>query len=386
MGSEHPDTGHTIHNMGTLLHRMGDLSGARANCERALSILKKSLGDEHRDIAICLNGLAELSVHLDQATDALALMRQAAAIDDRITGQMFSAGSEKQRSAFLKRTQGNIYRFLSLVSGHLAHSSDAVSAGIDIVLRRKAISAEALAAQRDAVLGGKYPDLADSLHRMADLRRQMARKTLAGPGREGLQAHQQQLEEWTAEKEALETKLARQIPEMNLAKKLQQADRRAVALALDAGVSLVEFVRFHVYDFKAVPARGEPHWHPARYLAFVLPFGQPDNVQMIDLGEAAQIDRLIADFRSSIIGEAETRTGRNMVKQRPEPAAALRTKTGTQLRAAVFDSLAPALAGCRRLLLAPDGDLTRLPFEVLPDADGRLLIDDYQISYLGCRP
>lgn len=41
-----------------------------------------------------------------------------------------------------------------------------------------------------------------------------------------------------------------------------------------------------------------------------------------------------------------------------------------------------ALGGRKRLLLAPDGDLTRLPFEVLPAGDGRRLIDDYQISYL----
>ena len=46
--------------------------------------------------------------------------------------------------------------------------------------------------------------------------------------------------------------------------------------------------------------------------------------------------------------------------------------------------MAPALGSRARLLIAPDGDLTRLPFEVLPTADGRCLIDDYQISYLSC--
>jgi hypothetical protein len=36
------------------------------------------------------------------------------------------------------------------------------------------------------------------------------------------------------------------------------------------------------------------------------------------------------------------------------------------------------------LLIAADGDLTRLPFESLPTGNGRCLIDDYQISYLSC--
>jgi CHAT domain-containing protein len=36
------------------------------------------------------------------------------------------------------------------------------------------------------------------------------------------------------------------------------------------------------------------------------------------------------------------------------------------------------------VLLAPDGDLARLPFEVLPTDDGQLLIDQYAISYVNC--
>jgi CHAT domain-containing protein len=59
-----------------------------------------------------------------------------------------------------------------------------------------------------------------------------------------------------------------------------------------------------------------------------------------------------------------------------------RIKLGTALRKALFDPLIPALTGRSRLFLAPDGDLARLPLEVLPVEDGRYLIDDYQISYL----
>ena len=70
------------------------------------------------------------------------------------------------------------------------------------------------------------------------------------------------LDQWNAQKERLEGDLARQVPEMNLDQQLQAADRRAVALALPADSALIEFVRFHVYDFKSVPARGEPTWQP----------------------------------------------------------------------------------------------------------------------------
>jgi CHAT domain-containing protein len=54
------------------------------------------------------------------------------------------------------------------------------------------------------------------------------------------------------------------------------------------------------------------------------------------------------------------------------------------VRAAVFDKLVPAIGDCRRLFLALDGELARLPFEVLPTEDHRFLIDNYHFSYLNC--
>ncbi len=73
-----------------------------------------------------------------------------------------------------------------------------------------------------------------------------------------------------------------------------------------------------------------------------------------------------------------------MAKRREEAVLSVQGGAGSDLRAALFDRLAPALGSRTRLLIAPDGDLSRLPFEVLPTADGRRLIDDYQISYLSC--
>ena len=42
----------------------------------------------------------------------------------------------------------------------------------------------------------------------------------------------------------------------------------------------------------------------------------------------------------------------------------------------------PYLGGATRLFIAPDGELTRLPFEALSDGSGANLIDCYRISYL----
>ncbi|HEY7152410.1 MAG TPA: CHAT domain-containing protein [Gemmataceae bacterium] len=294
-------------------------------------------------------------------------------------GQVFSIGFDRQRLLILQKLLVKQERFLSLVNQHLSRSPEAIRATLDLILRRKALGAEALATQRDAILRGRYPHLREQFDQLTQFRQRTAQKMLAGPAPgESLAAHERILNEWRQEKEQLETALARQIPEMNLEQR-RKADRHAVALQLPDGVALVEFVRFHVFDFHAVPGRGEQRWQLARYLAFVPPTGQPEQVQMIDLGEAGPIDQMVAAFRAGVTGEAELR---DMVVAARQPAAGADTSAGEQLRAAVFDPLLDAFGGCRRLLLAPDGDLSRLPFEALPLAGGDRLLDEYRLSYL----
>jgi len=103
---------------------------------------------------------------------------------------------------------------------------------------------------------------------------------------------------------------------------------------------------------------------------------------MIDLGEAATIDRQISLFRESITGEVESRGARDMGLP-PRMVREFSPTAGYKLHKIIFAPLISAFGGNEQLLLAPDGDLTRLPFEVLPMGDERCLIDDYHISYVG---
>ena len=239
------------------------------------------------------------------------------------------------------------------------------------------------------MLGGRYPSLLPKLQEWTSLRRIIAQKTLAGPSLGDSEAHQQLLTEWNSKKEELEAELARQIPEMNLEHRLRVVNREVVVQALPPGSALVEFVRFDLIDFKAGLARGELCQRPARYLVFVLSAEEPDNVQLIDLGESESIDRMITMFRESLTGGTEhinTRHGRRVSLARHgrpfKPSRETNISDGTALRSVLFDSLLPSLGGRTQLFLVPDGELNLLPFEVLPTDDGRRLIDEYQISYL----
>ena len=369
LGRDHVDVALSLNELATLYRDKGDFEAAEPLYRQALAIRRATFGDEHPDVAVSLGNLASLCAATQRVDEALSLMEEEARIVDRMTWQVFCVSSEHQRMSYLTTLAGTMETFLSLVLQHRSQTPAAVYQAFDRVLRRKAIGAEALAAQRDAVLGGHYPSLRSTLNELTALRRQIARKMLAGPGPEGVDLHRRYLAEWNDHRERLEADLVRQIPEVNLEQRLRAADRHMIAKSLPQDSALVEFVRCEIRDFRAVPARGEQGWQPARYLAFVLLAGAADRVRLLDLGDAARIDRLIAGFRT-------------WVAVPPDARARADADAGLELRAAVFDPLLSALEGRTHLFLALDGDLNRLPFEVLRTAAGRFLIDDYQIGYL----
>ncbi|HEX9824928.1 MAG TPA: tetratricopeptide repeat protein [Actinomycetota bacterium] len=377
-GNDHPLVGVGLNNLAGVHQDRGRHEDAKPLLRDALQGFRRGLGEHHPNVEAALNNLAWASAATRDPREALAYYREALAVTDHLLAQVFSIGSELQRAAFADLVRGGMEALLSLVLTQMPEDPEAVGFAADVVLRRKAIGAEALAAQRDAVLGGRHPDLAPKLRELAMLRMQIATKTLAGPGPEGPDEHRRLLDRWAEEKETLERLLAHSIPEMSMERKLQVADRQAVGGALPEGSVLVEFVRFIVHDFHAVRENDEPRWGPPRYVAFVLPAGDPEAVALVDLGEAEPIDELIAALRGAITGEGESRgmgDGR-----KPRKSAEL--EVGAALRKAVFDPLQAALGGSSRLFLALDGDLTRLPFEVLPTEGGGRLIGDFQLSYL----
>ena len=266
---------------------------------------------------------------------------------------------------------------LTLVTGHAAQDEAVVRSTFEQVLRRKGMTAEAFGAQRDAVLGNHHPELAGALEALRELRERIATHALAGPGPEGVEEHRRALGAWSDARDEQEAALARQVPEVALAARLRQADADGVAGALPAGAALVEFVQYRA---------GKPPDAEARLVAFVLHAGAPTRVTLVALGDAAPILQLLATFRAGVTGSGATRAlnwpgRRDSVNGDAVDGDA--DAAGARLRAAVFDPPRPALGSCRRIFVAPDGELGRLPFEILPLGDGRRLIDDYIVSYLG---
>lgn len=366
LGGEHPDVAECLHGLAVIHDRSGRYDSAESLHHQALDIQVRVFGREHPDVAASYFGLGVLCTRVGRAAEALALMREAETIEDGAIQQIFSIGSEKQRLQYLETRAGRLDGLLSLVFRSFADDAPGRQTAFDLVLRRKALVTESAAVYRRMAASDRHPGLGSRLSQWAGLSMQIARKTLAGPGSDRVDEHWRLIADWTRQKDELEAELVRQIPEMSLAETFRRTDRRAVAAVLREGQVLVDFVRYHVFDFDA---RGRDDWKPPRYCAFVLREDTADAPGLVDLGEAGPLELMIRSFRSSIT--------------RDEADDAHTYTDGRDLREAVFDPLLPHLAGCQSLVLAPDGDLGVLPFETLPLADGSRVIDHYAVSYVG---
>ncbi|BAU08383.1 tetratricopeptide repeat protein [Fischerella sp. NIES-3754] len=384
LGQEHPDIANTFNNLAEIYLSSGRYLEAEQYYTVALLMRKSLLGEHHPDVAFSLNNLATLLAATQRFDDALLCRLQASEINDKLISSVFAFSSENDRIAWIEKIRGNFDLFLSLIYKHLPHSKYALQQGLDFVLKRKALTVASLSAQNEALVSDRYPHLQEQFRQLSDLNAQLVKLNFSTRQISDFTNYQQELAELEARYNHLQKQLASQIPEIQLTKKL--LDRFAVAEALPTNSILVEFVRFDVYDFHAVPARKETQWHPARYLAFILPAQQPDAVQMIDLGEAEAIDELIQEFRL----QASDSTKKTLAWGKAASIPKLQIKqynpaVAIHLSQVLFGTIREVVSKSKHLILAPDGNLNLLPFQILPidDTGTHLFMDEYIISYLG---
>ncbi|MBO0350559.1 CHAT domain-containing protein, partial [Phormidium pseudopriestleyi FRX01] len=316
-------------------------------------------------------------------------------ITNRIIGEILSISSDRQRLEYMQQNYWQLEAFLSLITQYFPQDAPAKQAGLDLVLRRKGLATEAGLLMRTLILSGRYSHLKSELEKLGQLIQQVGAFTLKVPSQPAqYSAYQQQLARFKQEQEDVERSLSRQIPEMNLQSQLDSASREAIAQCLPEGATLVEFVRVKVCNFHAVRANGDKLWFPARYLAFVLSSGESDSVEMIDLGEAEEIDRLCRIFRQSVSGEEQSNSDRDIalptskaktpVEEAPSPVLPLiyTTPEGQDLYQKLIAPLKPYLQPHQTLYIAPDGELNTLPFGILSENGSAYLMAEYALRYV----
>lgn len=392
LGEEHPQISNSLNNLAELYFSLGRFAEAEQKYVETLAMRKRLLGEEHPDVAFSMNNLATVLAATNRPDEALAYRIQASKINDKIIRNIFAFSSESDRLAFLQKIRNNFDLFLSLVHNHLSDSDSAKLAAIDFVLKRKGLTATALAAQNEALYSGRYPQLQEKFRQLSDLNTRLVHLTFSVPQTDVTATTEKTISQFTTYRENLtqlqaqhnylQKQLALQVPEIQLSEQI--FDRHSIAAALPPDSILVEFVRFDMFDFPAISANGETQWYPARYLAFILKARQPDAVEIIDFKAADTIDRLIQVFRLQASDYTQPTLAIGKAKKPRLHIKPYDSTAAIELSQLLFEPIRDSVKDCRHLIIAPDGNLNLVPFQILPiDSTGqRLLMDEYTISYL----
>ncbi|MFM8277066.1 MAG: CHAT domain-containing tetratricopeptide repeat protein, partial [Cyanobium sp.] len=325
LGPDHPDTATSLNNLAGLYHSQGRYGEAETLYKRSLAIREKALGPEHPTTATSLNNLAELYKSQGRYGEAEPLLRRGFGIQSLfLQGQL----PLLPQAARLAQVQALGSGWEGAFSG-ADRSGSAAELALFSRLNRYGLVLEI--EQRQAQLA-RAPGAPQALARqIADLTTRLA--DVAIPV-----AQRQELEKRRAD---LESELYRLLPSL----KPQLVEPAQVARLLPAGAVLVEFQRYKPFDGRQKQGQ---QWGAPRYLALVLsPAGA---TRAVDLGPAAAIDPLIA----RALTESEASGG--------EPTALWQ-----QVNEKVFPpALRQLLAGAKQWILAPDGELSRIPYAALP--------------------
>ena len=384
LGLEHPDTAGSLNNLAVIYRLQGRYVDAEPLCKRSLAINEKVLGLEHPKTAISLNSLAQLYESQGRYVDAEPLYKRSLTISEKVLGLEHpdtaiilnnlaslydSQGRYEQAEPLHRRGIAIQSRFLQEQLPLLPQSArqaqiqalDAAWEGAFTGADRSQSAAElALFSrlnrygllldieQRQALLSRAPGPTRQLAQEIAALTSQLADVRLSPPQRQAL----------VARRDGLEQELYRQLPAL----KPQIVEPAQLAKALPVGAALLEFQRYRPFDGRQQP---EQRWGPPRYLALVLT--REGTPRAVDLGAAAPIDARIAKALATTEEKEEKR------EQGANPMALWQ-----EVSAQIFPpALLQLLGGSKQWIVAPDGELSRIPYTALPSPQDpkRLLAD-----------
>ncbi|MGB0670195.1 MAG: tetratricopeptide repeat protein, partial [Rhodospirillales bacterium] len=110
-----------LNKQGTAAYQAGDNGSAIGSFRKALTVLERSLGDDHPDVATALNNLALLHYTQADYDAAEPLYRRALAIDERILGEDHpGVATDLNNLALLYKKRGNFQAAKPLLARSLA--------------------------------------------------------------------------------------------------------------------------------------------------------------------------------------------------------------------------------------------------------------------------
>lgn len=371
-GPNDPAVARGLNNLAMFYADTGHGEKAEALYRRSLNIYEAKFGPSHPDVAMVLNNLACLYASAERWTDALSAAERQRRISRRHVVAVLPALSDKEQLAFLK--VADRHRLENALSLGLERRADARMAehSAEWVLNGKAVAQESLAQRAVLASEEANPSLAEVAKELSDVRRRLASLTFASPPSGQESAHRAKIDGLYQEEQELSRRLGQRLGRTELGDPWVELSTVRAALPKDA--ALIEIARFRLFDFKAT-GKGKKGL-PPRYVAWLIPAADKGPIEIIDLGDAQEIEDSIKAARKLLEG-AETGIPKNGEAEEEKRLQDVMRKLAER----IWEPIRMRSAQASRFIISPDAALWLVPWGALPTSDGKYAVEKYSFSY-----
>ncbi len=366
LGPDHPDVAFGLSNLAELYREQGEYSEAGPLYERALAIFERALGLDHPNVALCLESFCDLHRRRGERANAIDLARRACKIRHKNLVENSIGLSEKDALTFSQLLRASLSKYLSCcLDLGLTNPATALEAA-DLVVSCKGQVSDGILERQKSIVGGADSTTLSLAESLRYARFQLAKLFVEGSG-EDVSACKSEVDSLDRFSEQLEVELSRRSASFRAYEAYGDVNADRITSLLPRNSALAEYVRYAYYDLE--PKRDIPH-----YLVVVIATdGEP---QVVDLGDASQMDSVIGTYRSHMLNVATSGRPPTFVDEQEYRRCA------QDLYGKIWQPIEEYVSGRDLIFIAPDGALNMVSFAALIDKDGNYLIEGYPIHYL----
>jgi CHAT domain-containing protein/Tfp pilus assembly protein PilF len=379
----HPALARSLNTLGFMLSAQGEYGQAEPFFRQALAMRqalfpKVRYPDGHPDLAQSLNNLGFVLQAQGEYGQAELFVRPALDMFTRLANRLAQVAPEPvalNAAATFPLSRDLLLLVTRPLPDATTRTYQAVwhsKASITRVYQRRHLAL--IAAATDATVRRDWD-------RLQSLRRQREQLIMAPPSTSAQQAtRQDELDRLNEQLDEAERSLRLRLPVLRYYEELTKLGPDALQQRFTDDAVLVDVLRYT--HFEQDP--NQPGWkgekRTVRYLAFVV---NRADIQRVELGTAADLDATVQQWRQMI---TEKLPPGNDAARRDHDAQLLRQ--GQRLRDLVWEQVEKRFpAGVQTVYVAPDGELTQLPWGALPgSAPDRVLLDDYALAVVPHAP
>ncbi|HMJ08112.1 MAG TPA: CHAT domain-containing tetratricopeptide repeat protein [Pyrinomonadaceae bacterium] len=340
---------------GKMLTSEADFTEAEPWLKRSLEIRENIFGPYHPGVGAACDALARLYILKGDIPNAIKYQTRANAINEAGISQNLSTGTEHQRIAYMAMMSEGLNQTVALHLDKAAEDAAARDLAATAVIQRKGRVLDAMTGGNAALRSRLDGESRTLLDRLSDANARLAEFVLDGPKGGDAAAFQKKIAEMQETKDALDREAGKR--SAGFYRPPTTVTLAAIKAAVPADAALIEFS-----VFKPLPSSGASN--EPRYVAYIV--RQKGDVKWIDLGDTGPIDNMLKQFRSSLRDAKRSDT----------------RALGREVYEILMHRIRPLLGDAKHLLIAPDGDLSLVPFEALVDERGEFLVQSFAVTYL----